>query len=924
MEATRPGSVRTAAQPPAPPSRPRSSAPRRRSGGGTILLPPWTRAPLLPFRQPAVILAVVGAAAILACASASAALFLSSASSESLRRIVASECADAADATVRVEGVGAGAAAAPLDPPPPPGTTPPVQSDEQAAADPDGRVRPAMTGAGLADPSRLRVSEQTAPVSLGIQNQLSRLFYRDGAVQQVTPVGRSIGGSGVWLPSGLATRLDARVGDQVTMGNGGVATPVVGIYRNLFDSPTTSFWCSYDTLFRNQSYGGDAVPAPLVLTTDAATFASIRDGNGGTSTDSWISPVDTRDITLTDGRDVAERQAAAYRAAGVPEPTDFAIRNSGTGQMPEFVARTSLIRDGLRGPVLPIALGGSLLALLLVGAAGSYWADRRVREVRLLSSRGVGPSALALKAVLELALPALVGTVLGWAIARWLVRTLGPSPLLDASAPVQAAVTAAVALVAGMALLALVAGLRSRAATERPVGARRSWPAMVPWELLLLGAALACWLQLRSGDAVTIDAGIAQINLLVVAFPLLFLIGTSVLLVRLLAAALPRLGRRAGRLGPGWYLAARRVTASRVVSVVLLAAASTPIAVLVYAAGLTQTSQYTLDAKAALFNGSDVAVQSVDPLKRTAETDAIGTVVVRYLYGEVPGQTDDVSVLAIDPDTFARTAFWDRRFADESLDDLLDKLRAPTADGRVPALVIPDGPAFESDFDVRLGRSTAKLEVVAEPRYFPGRRVAVPLVVVDRSKLGDVDRFAGTTNELWSRDDPAAAQAAVTAQQARIYTLTSRDSVFQAANFLGVSWTFGYLTALAALVGLVAVGGLLLYLETRQRSRMASYALGRRMGLTRATHLRSLLAELGVLLGLAWVIGAGLAWAAVLMVYGRLDIDPGRLPGPLLTVPTAAFAGSAAAVIVVVVLAALYAQRSADRADVAEVLRLGS
>jgi putative ABC transport system permease protein len=447
---------------------------------------------------------------------------------------------------------------------------------------------------------------------------------------------------------------------------------------------------------------------------------------------------------------------------------------------------------------------------------------------------------------------------------------------------------------------------------------------VVPWELLLLGAALLCYLRLRSGSAVTLDDGIAQINLLVVAFPLLFLVGTAVLIVRVLAAGLPRLGGGAARLGPAWYLAARRVTASRVISVVLLAAASTPIAVLVYAAGLTQTSQYTLDAKAALFNGSDVAVQSVDPLRRTPETDATGTVVVRYLYGKVSGQTDDVTVLAIDTETFARSAFWDRRFADQPLDQLLARLRAPAADGRVPAIVIPSGPALGPTFDAQLGRTTARLEAVGQVRYFPGRRVPVPMVVVDRSRLGPVDRFAGTTNELWSRAAPEAAQAAVRAQQARIYTLTSRDSVFQAANFLGVSWTFGYLTALAALVGLVAVGGLLLYLETRQRSRMASYALGRRMGLTRGTHLRSLLAELGVLLGLAWVIGAALAWVAVLMVYGRLDIDPGRLPGPLLTVPTAAFAGSAVAVGVVVVLAALYAQRSADRADVAEVLRLGS
>ena len=377
--------------------------------------------------------------------------------------------------------------------------------------------------------------------------------------------------------------------------------------------------------------------------------------------------------------------------------------------------------------------------------------------------------------------------------------------------------------------------------------------------MVLLGAALACYLRLRSGAAVTLDQGVAQINLLVVTFPLLFLVGTAVLIVRVLAAGLPRLGRGGARFSPGWYLAVRRVTASRVVSVVLLAAASTPIAVLVYAAGLTQTSQYTLDAKASLFNGSDVAVQSVDPLRRTPQTDALGTVVVRYLYGRVSGQSGDVTVLAVDTDTFAGAAFWDRRFAERPLEELLARLRAPAVDGRVPAVVISAGPGFPSIFDARLGRSTARLATVAPARYFPGRRVPGPMVVVDRSRLGDVDPHAGSLSELWSRSSPDAARAAVEGQRARVYTITSRDTVFQAADFLGVSWTFGYLTALAALVGLVAVGGLLLYLETRQRGRVASYALGRRMGLSRGTHLRSLLAELGVLLALAWGIGAGLA-----------------------------------------------------------------
>jgi putative ABC transport system permease protein len=880
-----------------------------------IFLPPWTRAPFLPFKQPAVILAVLGAALILACASSSGVLFLSSASSESLRRLLAVQCPDAGYPAVRATQVVANPSGAPLG---------------SQRVD-DRTVRSAMTGLGLADPYRLRLGEQATQVIRGIETTAGRIFYRDGVTSQVTPVARTLPGPGVWLQAGMATRLDATVGSRVSFsisGEGRATTfPVVGIYRNLDQEAVRPYWCSYTNLFQNPSYGNDSAPPPLVIATDAATFQAVRDSYGGSSTDSWISPAKTTDITLTEGRAIADKQAAAYAAAGVSPSQRLADLNSGSGRMPGFVERTSLTRDGLRGPVLPIALGGSILALLLVGAAGSYWADRRSREVRLLSSRGVGPGALAVKAVLELALPAIVGTVLGWLAARWLVALLGPSPLLDRAAPGQAAVTALIALVAGLGLLALVAGLRSRAATERPVGSRRGWVAVVPWELLVLAAALACWLRLRGSDAVTLDAGIAQINLLVVAFPLLFLAGAAVLIVRLLALLLPRLGRSAGRLSPAWYLAARRVTASRVISVILLAAASTPIAMLVYAATLTQTSQYTLDAKAGLINGSTTTVQSVDPVRRSAATDAVGTLVVRYLYGKVAGQPDDVTVLAIDPDTFPQTAFWDRRFATDSLDTLMAKLRAPAAGGVVPAVaVVEDGPEFPPGaFELGLGATRVRTEVVAHATHFSGRRIPGAMLVVDRSRLGTVDRFAGSLSEMWSRpSSPDRARDAVTAQHARIYLITSQDTVFEVANFLGVSWTFGYLSALAALVGLVAIGGLLLYLETRQRSRVASYALGRRMGLTRATHLRSLLAELGVLLGLAWVIGAGLAWTAVLLVYHRLDIDPTRPPGPLLTVPVLAFAGSAVAVAVVVVLAALYAQRSADRADVSEVLRLGS
>ena len=357
-----------------------------------ILLPPWRRAPFLPFRQPAVLLAVLGAAAILACASSSALLFLSSASSESLRRVVAAGCPDAPGVAVAADQVGTlprGTASEGLN----------RQRPGRRIA--DSTVRQALVGAGLADPYRVSVSEQNPQIENAVSGQAVRMFYRDGVRQQITPLAGPVAGSGVWLPYGQATRMRVKPGDSVRLYLTPEAQPsvrVVGIYRDLFDEPVRPYWCSYAPLFQTPGYGSDDYPPPLVIPTDEATFTSIRSAYGGSSTETWVSPIDTRNLTLTQARTYAQQQHAAYRAAGLPERADYASQNSGPGQLPAFTQRTSLVRSGLRGPVLPIALGGSLLALLLVGAAGSYWADRRYREVRLLSSRGVGPAARARKA----------------------------------------------------------------------------------------------------------------------------------------------------------------------------------------------------------------------------------------------------------------------------------------------------------------------------------------------------------------------------------------------------------------------------------------------------------------------------------------------------------------------------------------------
>ena len=97
--------------------------------------------------------------------------------------------------------------------------------------------------------------------------------------------------------------------------------------------------------------------------------------------------------------------------------------------------------------------------------------------------------------------------------------------------------------------------------------------------------------------------------------------------------------------------------------------------------------------------------------------------------------------------------------------------------------------------------------------------------------------------------------------------------------------------------------------------------MARRLGLSKGAHLRSLVVELGGVAVAGLVLGAALAAVAVSVVYRRLDVDLVRPPTPLLDIPGAAVLLTAIAAALVAVLAAIYAQRAADRADPATVLR---
>src|SRR3954471_5318811 len=427
---TRPG-------PDAPPGTPSGRRTRTSLWG----LPPWTRAPLLGLLSPGAVVAVLVTSAILACAVASAPLFLSSAKSAALQQQLAPpKCAEAS-----WPAIGGNFAMLPGAPP----------ADLATAAD---AYRGAFAAQGSTSTRSLLINRSIGvsgnpqggmPVAdpRGVLLTLpANVLWRPGATDHVHVV-ESGGGPGVWLPASYAAVAKAHPGDRITMA--GAPVTVAGVYTDLYDTVPGAYWCDYGDLYLNLASANTA-PPPLVLASDQATFfqlASAAQFFGVTE----AVPTARTGLSVTEGRSLipeaqrvatakpvgaADAGTATVQTFGSLELTEpITLVGAGIDQrLPEAVARASLIERGLRGPVIPVAVAGGLLALVLVASAGSFWADRRENEVRLLAARGVGPVPLAGKAALELGLPALAGAAVGWAASRLLTAAIGPADDLDPSA----------------------------------------------------------------------------------------------------------------------------------------------------------------------------------------------------------------------------------------------------------------------------------------------------------------------------------------------------------------------------------------------------------------------------------------------------------------------------------------------------------
>jgi putative ABC transport system permease protein len=887
---------------------------------------PWLRAPLLLRRQPAVLAAVLFAGLILGAASAADQLFESSVASAANAKQIAQRC----PATVGFQAGATGTLFGRADPADAPGAR--GLDPATLLARRDQAVRRAAADVPHLGMPRLTVSGAPLIVSRpgeGGRSANGRLVHREGFAGHIQVL-QAAGGGGVWLPRETAAFAGVRAGEPVALSQAGrtATARVAGVYQNLNRLPATDYWCSAGSLIYAAGFAEDIPPPPILA--DRATLTGLEGQLREARLQfTWELPLGGA-LTLPQSRRTAGRLAslrtalttgpgALFHARGqftTGDPGTLTVRS----ELPFVVQRSAGIVAAVRGAILPVSSAGLAVALLLVAAAGSYWVDRRRREVALLAAKGVGPAAVALKAALEMVLPAAAGALAGWGLAIVLVRTFGPSELLDAAAPPAALLRVGVALLGGVLLLGLVAALRARALTERGIGVRSGALGRIPFELLVLALAALAFQRLQiHRPPVASGVTVPRVDLLLLAFPLLFLTGTVGLGVRLLGRVTRRL-RTAGERWPhAVHLAARRLSSASRLALLLLAAAALSIGVLVYAAMLTLSVRSTLDAKAHVFLGSDVSMLLPDEVAPPPGMRA--TVVARLDRVEVGG--GQVDVLAIDPATFERAAFWDSSFASRPLGSLLASLRWRGGAGPVPALAL-GGVAGQGSisFVTQPGNRSVSVpyRVVGAVRTFPGSVHGDAMLVVDRHALGNL---AGAAEyRLWAHGRLEEAQAA--ARQAGIATgiATVADQVLDVTSFLSISWTFGFLQSFGVLTGLITVGGLLLYLEARQRARKVAYVLVRRMGLSRAAHRRSVLAEVGVTLVGGCLLGMALSLLAARLVYPRLDALPDVSPSPLLRTPVAALLATGAATLLAAWLAAWTAQRSADRTNAAEVMRL--
>jgi len=895
-----------------------------------VLNPLWAKSPLLLLRFPGLLLSVLAGALLLALAGASSPLFTSSSARSALANDLGETTFFGAGATIGQAGPFEGR----------PGFGPNTQAIGYRKQDQILR-RSLGDVPNLGDRILTLVGATVGVEKTGRESEPDqvRLLSRTDVLANVERV-RGRQGDGVWVADTVAGRLGLEPGDtiRVSLPNRPrrVEVAVDGIYKALWKSPdTTPYWRSlYGQIYPRTV---DFPPPPAFLIASENLFKHLTRGLGQDHAQyRWEFPVEGEGLTMPEAEALVQRLDRFQTEISNPDsklgqalfPQRMFRRIAYDSSMSTVVASAKQTVSGIQAPVELLSSAGSLVAIAVIAAAAAFAMARRCVEATLLYARGMSPFRIGLKTALESLLPVVVGTALGLAAAVALVRLLGPGGAADGEALREAAKAVSLRLPVALFLLGLVAAVVFLRRSER-ASARFGRLGRVPWEIVPLVLAAIAFQRLSSQGAFVRegDDGVSQPSVWLLLFPIFFIAGFAGLAARFLQRPLNGLRSRADSLPSAPYLAVHRLAGARRLAILLVTACALALGTFVYAQTVVSSLEKTVAAKSLLFVGSDVhgvinhhqeAPQGFPyPVTKT-------TKVLRG--GELDGL--QVDFLAIDTGSFAGAAYWDASWASRSVDELMLELRS-TSGQRLPVLIAGEG-APTSD-ELELGGARIPIRVVETTSAAPGMALARPLVLADATLVERFTDTAGVSNplaaagndtELWAKGPTAAVASAFATSDTHPFPIVTAEEVRDNPSITAVTRTFGFLKSLGFGAGLLAVVGLVLYLQARQRSRIVSYALSRRMGLGNGSHRVSLALELGTMLLTALAIGAVLAIAAAELVLGDVDPLSNIPPAPLFRAPVALILAAGAALAGVALLGGLLANRAAERANFAEVMRL--
>jgi putative ABC transport system permease protein len=771
----------------------------------------------------------------------------------------------------------------------------------------------------------------------------SRLFAAPDAYRHVRVV-ETNHGPGAWISQLTADDLGVKPGDTVSLARssgGPVEVPVSTVYRSLYTEPHAPYWYRWQFDIYKRCRSLDCEPPPPFILVGQSQLISLTQRLGQDyATFAWEAPVrDPSTFTLDN---------AIQLKGFVSRFTHDAGDESGLGRtfhcchLAYVASMTTTMTSSIGGVITDTAkkiapvqepgrvleIAAMIVALAVLAIAGWFAAAGRRVEEGLLQARGTPPRSVLLKSCVETVLPCLLGVGAGVGLAFLLIDVVRPSGLVGSSALHGIAPTAAIAVATSVLLLGITSTM-SYVRAGRPPGRALGPLGRIPWEIGLIALTVFLLGRLTSGGGFVVDPvlHVRKPSPLLLAFPLVAIGGFAILGSRLFVVTMRQLRSRPSRGASSGYLAVRRLTSAPGLTVLLVAASVLCLGIFVQAQVVTRSLETTVEAKAKLFVGSDVQTQVADSSSLPTSFPLPATKVTEVLDAGTLADGSSFDLLAIDPATLQRAAYWNPAFSGLSMDEILQKLRAP---GPVPPVLVA-GTSGVTPTKLIVQGTGVPVRTIGTASAFPGVTSLNPLIVVSRDTFErDYDgasTFLGSskaTTSFWIKGDTATALRAVRALPFPTFLTVTANQVEDIPEFHATIYTFLVLDALGLVAALLVFAGILMYLQARFRSQVVSFGLSLRMGMTERAHRRAVVIEIATMLVFAYALGLGLAVATSLLLVSHLDPLPSIPPGPLFVNPLWVLAAGVLGVVSTSWLGGWISDRRARSVDLGEVMRLAA